>query len=106
MIAFDVLILDSDGHPINQQERCLEIESYHSLLFPRFGKQQIKKYSPVLSIKPVIIEDNVWIGAKSIILKGVKIGKGAIIGAGSVVVGDVHPGTIVSGNPAKNIVSL
>jgi acetyltransferase-like isoleucine patch superfamily enzyme len=53
--------------------------------------------------KPVIIEDDVWIGAHSIILKGVKIGRAAIIGAGSVVTRDIPPFTIWAGNPAKFI---
>jgi acetyltransferase-like isoleucine patch superfamily enzyme len=53
--------------------------------------------------RPIVIEDEVWIGARSIITKGVTIGKGAIIGAGSVVVKDVPPFTLAAGNPAKNI---
>ena len=52
---------------------------------------------------PVIIEDNVWIGENTCILPGVKIGKGAVIGAGAVVTHDVSPRTVVAGNPAKPI---
>jgi len=52
---------------------------------------------------PVIIEDDVWIGARVIILAGVTIGTGAVIGAGSVVTRDVLPFTIVGGVPAKLI---
>ena len=52
-------------------------------------------------IRPVKIEDNVWIGARSIILPGVKIGEGAIVGAGSVVTKSVPKCAIVGGNPAK-----
>lgn len=54
-------------------------------------------------IKPVVIEDNVWIGAKCIIVPGVKIGEGAVVGMGSVVTKDVPPLAIVGGNPAKII---
>ena len=50
---------------------------------------------------PVIIEDDVWIGANSILLKGDHVGKGAIIAAGAVVTKDVPSGAIVGGNPAK-----
>lgn len=50
--------------------------------------------------KPIIIEDNVWIGANCIILPGVKIGEGSIIAAGSVVNKDVPARSIVGGNPA------
>ena len=53
--------------------------------------------------KPVIIEDDVWIGGNSVINPGVKIGKGSIVASGSVVVKDVLPNTIVGGNPAKVI---
>nr|WP_275298384.1 hypothetical protein [Clostridium sp. YIM B02555] len=52
---------------------------------------------------PLIIDDEVWIGDKALILSGVHIGKGAIVAAGSVVVHDVPPYAIVGGNPAKVI---
>ena len=51
--------------------------------------------------KPVIIEDNVWIGYRVIILPGVTVGKNAIIGAGAVVTKDVPAYSIVGGVPAK-----
>lgn len=51
----------------------------------------------------VVIGNHVWIAYRSIILPGIKIGDGAIIGAGSVVTRDVEPYTIVAGNPAKKI---
>ncbi|MGT0246943.1 MULTISPECIES: acyltransferase [Burkholderia] len=53
--------------------------------------------------KPVVIEDHVWIGARAIISPGVRIGEGAVVGAGSVVTRDVEPYTIVAGNPARFI---
>ena len=53
--------------------------------------------------KSVVINDDVWIGARVIILPGVTIGKGAVIGAGSVVTKDVPECTITAGNPAKII---
>ncbi|WHU91108.1 acyltransferase [Burkholderia vietnamiensis] len=53
--------------------------------------------------KPVVIEDHVWIGARAIISPGVRIGEGAVVGAGSVVTRDVEPYTIVAGNPARYI---
>jgi acetyltransferase-like isoleucine patch superfamily enzyme len=55
---------------------------------------------------PVVIEDHVWIGFNVGILKDVTIGKGAIIGAGSIVTENVEPFTIVAGNPAKIIKKL
>lgn len=53
--------------------------------------------------EPVVIEDYVFIGPRAIILPGVKVGKGAIIGAGAVVTKDVAPKTIAAGIPAKEI---
>ncbi len=53
--------------------------------------------------KPIVIEDNVWIGEKATILKRVHVGKGAIIGAGAVVTKDVPAFAIAAGNPAKII---
>lgn len=53
--------------------------------------------------KPVVIEDDVWIGSRVIILPGIRIGRGAIIGAGAVVTKDIEPYMIVGGNPARII---
>ena len=52
---------------------------------------------------PIIIEDNCWIAANSIILSGVRIGKGSVIAAGSVVTKDVAPYSVMGGNPAKKL---
>jgi len=51
------------------------------------------------TLKPVTIEDDVWIGASSVILAGVTIGKGAVVGAGSVVTKDIEAYMVVVGNP-------
>ncbi|WP_242532542.1 acyltransferase [Nocardioides sp. S5] len=53
--------------------------------------------------EPIVIEDDVWIGARVTILKGVTIGSGAVVAAGSVVTKDVESNSIVGGNPAKQI---
>ena len=52
---------------------------------------------------PIIIEDDCWIAANCIILSGVRIGKGSVIAAGSVVTKDVAPYSVVGGNPAKKL---
>lgn len=64
-------------------------------------KENIKK--DIVSKGSIIIEDDVWIGSNCIILSGITIGRGAIIGAGSVVTKDVSRYSIVAGNPAKPI---
>lgn len=66
----------------------------HPAALPRFG---------VTEDAPVTIEDDVWIGAGAIVLPGVRIGRGAIVGAGAVVTSDVEPFSIVGGVPAKLI---
>ena len=73
IISDDVIIRDNDVHTINKQNECL----------------------------PVVIGNHVWIGTRSIILKGVVIGSGAVIGAGSVVTKSVPPNSLVVGAPAR-----
>ncbi len=53
--------------------------------------------------KPILIEDNVWIGGAAILLPGVSIGRNAVVGAGAVVTRSVPQNTIVAGNPARQI---
>jgi acetyltransferase-like isoleucine patch superfamily enzyme len=55
---------------------------------------------------PVAIEDDCFIGYGAIILMGVTVGEGAIVGAGAVVTSDVFPGTVVAGNPAREICTV
>jgi acetyltransferase-like isoleucine patch superfamily enzyme len=50
---------------------------------------------------PIVIEDRVWLGNRSMVLKGVRIGHDAVVGAGAVVTRDVPPRTLVAGVPAK-----
>jgi acetyltransferase-like isoleucine patch superfamily enzyme len=82
MIAHGVYISDADWHGIYDRAE------------------------PVGNTKPVIFEDNVWIGDSAIICKGVRIGKNSIIGAGAVVTKDVPPNSIFAGNPAKLVKEL
>ena len=53
--------------------------------------------------RPIVIEDNVWIGGGAILLPGVRIGRSAVIGAGAVVSRSVAASTVVAGNPARVI---
>jgi maltose O-acetyltransferase len=66
----------------------------------RILPMRLQGYTQYPSVR---IEDDVWIGARAIILPGITIGKGAIIGAGAVVTKDVPPYAICGGNPARII---
>lgn len=55
------------------------------------------------SAKPVVVEDDVLIGANAVVVEGVHIGKGAVVGAGSIVLNDVPENAVVVGNPARII---
>jgi len=96
MIAHNVNILDNNSHPVDAKLRSKDFLSSYL--------NEAKEFE--LSFAKIKIEDDVWIGFNSIILKGVTIGRGAIIGAGSVVTKDVEPWTINVGNPLKCIKKL
>ena len=51
--------------------------------------------------RPVVLEDDVWIGSRALVLAGVRIGAGSVVAAGSVVTRDVPPRSLVAGNPAE-----
>lgn len=72
---------------------------------PRRWAEGIKNWEGVV-MGPVRIEDHAWVGFNVIILKGVTIGEGAIVAAGSVVTKDVPAFTVVAGNPARVIREL
>jgi maltose O-acetyltransferase len=56
-----------------------------------------------LAVGAVVIEDRVWIGARAIILKGVRVGRDSVIGAGAIVTKSVPPGSVVVGQAARVI---
>ena len=98
LISHNVNIYDTNSHEIDHLERS---ESYKKLLLTGHSPDKGN-----VAVAPVIIEDFVWISFNVIILKGVTIGKGAIIAAGSVVTKDVPAWTVVAGNPAKVVKSI
>ena len=67
------------------------------------GSHNIESSNFELVIAPITIKDQVWITTNSIISRGVTIGKGAVVAAGSNVVKDVEPWTVVGGHPVKFI---
>lgn len=58
------------------------------------------------SATPVIIEDDVVIGANAVVLEGVRVGRGAVVAAGAIVISDVEPYTVVGGVPARVLKTL
>lgn len=95
LIAHNVTIIDSDSHEIDAKERVL---SYVQML----KNGHPNSHGNVMTA-PITIKDYAWISYNVCILKGVTIGEGAIVGAGSVVTKDVPDWTVVAGNPAKII---
>ncbi len=75
----------------------------HNVTFATINHEENPENRASMILKPIVVEDNVWIGSDSTILQGVTIGKGAIIAAGSVVTRDVEPRTTVGGVPARFI---
>jgi maltose O-acetyltransferase len=84
LIGPEVMIFDSDFHSLEPSAR--------------------RSRAP--SMGEVVIGDNVFIGARALILKGVRIGDGTVVGAGSVVVSDLPAGSICAGNPCRPITNL
>lgn len=97
LISQDVNIFDNDTHPFDPVER-----HKHYVAIKNAGHPA----DIDLGDRPVRIEDDAWIAAKAIVLKGVTIGRGAVVAAGSVVTKDVPPNAIVAGNPARVIRKL
>ncbi|MCC6613107.1 MAG: acyltransferase [Anaerolineae bacterium] len=85
-IGANCTIMDTDFHPLDPQTR------------------HARPYDAATA--PVRIEDDVFVGMNSLILKGVTLGAGSVIGAGSVVTSDIPPGVIAAGVPAKVIRGL
>lgn len=95
VVGWNTTIADTDFHPIAPAERIADAIACSPL-----GKNQPR---PEIVRKKVIIEDDVWIGPNATILKGVHIGAGAFIEAGTLVVNDIPPRARVIGNPAQII---
>jgi acetyltransferase-like isoleucine patch superfamily enzyme len=95
MIGWNTTIADTDFHPIAPAERIADAISQSPL-----GKGRPR---PSIPRRPVIIENDVWVGPNATILKGVRVGAGAFIEAGAMVTRDIAPRAHVIGNPAQVI---
>ncbi|HKI18860.1 MAG TPA: acyltransferase, partial [Isosphaeraceae bacterium] len=87
-IGGGVLMFDASGHPSDPSGRLAKLPP-----------------SPD-EVRPITLEDNVWIGGRCTIFPGVTIGEGSVVSAGSVVTADVPPYTLVAGNPARRVRAL
>lgn len=104
-IAWGCTLYDHNSHSLDFKERQKDIERQNDDYSNGRNFIYSKNWSVVKS-KPIIIEDNVWIGFDSVILSGVTIGEGAIVGARSVVRQNIEPWTVVAGNPGVVIKRL
>jgi len=95
VIGWNTTVADSDFHPIAPAERIADAIACSPL-----GRGSARPEAIKL---PVTLEDNVWVGPNATILKGVRIGSGSFIEAGSVVTRDVAPRSRMMGNPAQMI---
>jgi len=107
MISYGCSIYDNNTHSLDFNNRIED----HEKSYPFYVNEDIdnlyqNKNWDTVSSAPVKICDKVWIGFNCIILKGVTIGEGAVVGAGSVVTKDIEPYAVVGGNPAQLIKRL
>lgn len=93
IISYNATIADCDFHPHDPDLRKID-----SMAAAPDGDLSLR---PPLVSRPVVIEDDAWIGIGAIVLKGVRIGRGARVAAGSIVTADVPDGCTVAGNPAR-----
>jgi acetyltransferase-like isoleucine patch superfamily enzyme len=106
-IADDLIIVEeltergniTIGNRVSIAPRVTLVTSSHP------NQSRTRPFAPVAA-GPIVIEDDAWLGAGSVILPGVRIGRGAVVGANSVVAHDVPPLQIVAGQPAKIVREL
>jgi acetyltransferase-like isoleucine patch superfamily enzyme len=96
IVSWGVTIVDHDSHSLDRKQRRLDVGNW---------RRGLKDWAGV-AVAPVIVADGAWIGFGASILKGVRVGEGAIIGAQAVVTRDVAAYTVVTGNPARVVRTL
>jgi acetyltransferase-like isoleucine patch superfamily enzyme len=99
IISTNVVIVDNNNHPTDPAMRLKMSACEDYMTDPLWTWEYAES-------KPIRIEENVWIGRDTTIMKGVTVGKGSIVAFGAVVTKDVPPYTIVAGNPAKVVKQL
>jgi len=108
--SWNVFIQDFDAHPLERAERAAQVLTMVRGFEPTFDGVVIEDPGPsdwTFPGEAICIGDDVWIGAGATILKGVNLGDGCIVAAGSVVLrGHYPPNTIIAGNPAHVVKTL
>ncbi len=109
LMSWNVFIQDFDPHPTQSSLRSQQMIQMTENFFPRWDQHQPQKIELdwTAPSKPILIGDDCWIGANVTILKGVEIGNGCIVAAGSVVTsGKFADNSLIAGNPAKFVKEL
>jgi acetyltransferase-like isoleucine patch superfamily enzyme len=86
------------GRNVLMAAHCIVLSEEH-----RYQDAGVRIKSQGVVWKETIIEDDVWLGARAVILGGAHVGRGAVVAAGAVVKGDVEPFTVVAGAPARPV---
>jgi acetyltransferase-like isoleucine patch superfamily enzyme len=105
-VAWGSWFYDHDSHSLNHLDRVEDRKKEKEDILSGKPNNIVSKNWQNVKSKPIRVHSHAWIGMNCIILKGVTIGEGAIVGAGSVVTKDVPPWTVVGGNPAQIIRTL
>jgi acetyltransferase-like isoleucine patch superfamily enzyme len=101
MFSWGCTVVDNNAHSLFSKERQNDVMEWKKGI----EENSLGKYKNwnIVKSAPIVIKDKAWIGFNVIILKGVTIGEGAVIGAGSVVTKDIPDYAVVGGNPARVI---
>ncbi len=105
-MAWGITLYDHNSHSIYWSKRQNDNVQCYSDYFEHNGNNVVNKDWSSVVEKPITIKSKAWIGFNVIILKGVTIGEGAVIGAGSIVTQDVPDWSVAAGNPARVVKSV
>lgn len=104
IISWGCTLIDTDNHSPLWTVRRHDIHNYRKDYDAQGGKRVGLSHDwSQVDTRPIVIESKVWLGFEVIVLKGVTIGEGSVIGAGSVVAKDIPPWSIAAGNPCRVI---
>ncbi|MCP4221049.1 MAG: acyltransferase [bacterium] len=107
IMAWGIFVLDSDNHSLYWADRQFDVERCRKDYLETNGRFIGRSHDwSKVRISKVTIKNKSWIGFNSIILKGVTIGEGAVVGAGSVVTRNVRPWYVAAGYPVQHLRKL